>query len=182
VRRQRLETTLLPAPNLDSPKTKRARKTRPLQHGAGGRHQQPDLTSCYLLERFDALARDFQVRLDLAKAFTRRIERDLTGILGKRCEVGEPAFRVRKGLSDDNEKATLSGSTDERGGEGGVTGARKPGDREAVAGRRKGIPDACVNRERFERVEDARQRHATSPSAGRPQRRPTPAAARRARG
>ena len=82
-----------------------ARQLRSLEEGTRRGEENPHTTSGKLLERFNTLAGDLSVRLDLSKTFSRRIQRDRQCVVN-RFEIGEPSLRCGNAFGYDNKKAT----------------------------------------------------------------------------
>ena len=111
---------------LDAQVGERAGQPRALEQRARRGEQHADLAAAQPLERLDALAGDFDVRLRLAEPFARRIERDRR-LVDQRVQVGEQPFGLRHAVGDDDEEARRQ-ATRERRDECGVGGAGQPGD------------------------------------------------------
>jgi hypothetical protein len=77
--------------NLKSRVRKRARQLGLLENRSRGGEQNLDLAATNSLERFNALAGNFSVRLCFAEAFARGIESDESGV-AKRLEVSQPSL------------------------------------------------------------------------------------------
>ncbi len=129
-----------------------ARQARALEHGARGRDEHAHFAAREALERLHALARDLDMRLDLAESFARRIQRGAARA-EQRVEIREPALRLGDRRGDHHEHAPRPAAARERGGERGVARAGQPagGDARARRGERGGEPRE--HRERVDRVE-----------------------------
>ena len=81
----------------------RRRHTRVLGGGARRRHDDPHGARQQLLERFDAFARDLEVRLFRPQGLPLRVQHG--GVADEGLPVGEPAFGVGGRRCDDDEHA-----------------------------------------------------------------------------
>ena len=111
---------------LDAKVGERAGQPRALQQRARRREQHANLAAAQPLERLDALAGDFDVRLGFAESFARRIERDRR-LVEQRVQVGEQALGLRHAVGGDDEKARRK-TARERGDERSIRGAGQTGD------------------------------------------------------
>ena len=101
MRGQLLRTTHIALSHLQSRAGERAWQQRLLEHGAGRGEQQANAALTQLFESLHPLAGDFRVRLDLAKPFTRWIERH-RNIIDERLQIGEPTFRLTHLIGHDD--------------------------------------------------------------------------------
>jgi len=109
---------------LQSRVLERSRKLSPLEKGARGGEEDPNVSSCQSLQCLDALACNFCVRLRLSESLTRWIERD-GQLFIQRFEVSEPTLRCGDALRYDDEKSAR-GVPRQRGDDRRVAGTWKP--------------------------------------------------------
>ena len=134
-----------------------ARQGSLLEYRTGGGEQETHPAAPQFLERFHPFASHFGMRLDLAEAFTRRIERH-GDVVDQRLEVGQPAFGVTDLIGDDHHQ-TLR----QRAGEGGHEHrVGRPGEStnaETLTGTGNGLVDSCERGQRLDRIEQSGEAH-----------------------
>ena len=108
-----------------------ARELRLFEHRARRREQQAHAAAAKLLQRLHALAGHLGMRLDLAEAFARRIQRH-RDVIDQRLEVGEPSFRVAH-LIGDHDDEPLRQRARQRGNEDRIAAAGESADAQGRA-------------------------------------------------
>ena len=136
----------------------RGGQSRALEHRARGGHERAHFAARNALERLDALARDLEVRLDLAESLARRIERH-RAIDRQRIEIREPSLRLRQRLGENHLEARRAELAAERGAQRRVARARESADRDRLAERWELRDELAIRGERGDRVEELRKCH-----------------------
>ena len=151
---------------LDPQLVQRARHSRLLEQRARRREQHPQFAARQPLERLDALAGHLHVRLGLAKAFARRVQRN--GRVGhERLQIGEPSLGVRDAFGGDDEEARRQPPRERRD----QRGVRRPGQSagdEPRAGRRQRVENSVKSGQTLDGVEQCVERHQATRGARAP--------------
>jgi len=102
----------------------RLRKLGPLEQSTRGGQKNANIAAGKALERLDALAGNFRVRLGFAESFPRRIARDRQLIV-ERFEIHQPSLGARHTLGNHDKKPPGT-MTAQGGGDDAVAGTFKP--------------------------------------------------------
>jgi hypothetical protein len=159
--REELERTAnIATSQLHAAAFERGGETRALEQCSRRREEQANGATRQLIERLDALAGNFEVGLDLAESFARRIEGDhrraLTfAHLDERPEVGEPSLGFGDTIADHDEKPSRQPSRERRDrNRVGRTGESADGSPVSARGQRRRQP--IESREAIDRVQQCR--------------------------